>query len=116
MPVNIPTRTPKLSSSRSCTANSSGVAVQDTGPGIPAGKAENMFEKFTRGERESATVGVGLGLAICKAIVEAHGGKIRADESYRDGASIEFTLPLGDPPKISLPEHDEPLANYPSHD
>ncbi len=92
------------------------VAVQDIGPGIPAGNAKNMFEKFTRGERESATVGVGLGLAICKAIVEAHGGEIRADESYRGGASIEFTLPLGDPPKISLPEHDEPLAHHPSHD
>ena len=80
------------------------VSVQDTGPGIPAGKSQLIFEKFTRGERESATSGVGLGLAICKAIVEAHGGQIRADDAYAGGACLVFTLPLGQPPLASPPE------------
>ena len=48
----------------------------DDGPGVRAGQEEAIFEKFARGTRESAVAGVGLGLAICKAIVEAHGGTI----------------------------------------
>src|ERR1700722_16434994 len=45
------------------------VSVADDGPGLPAGREEAVFQKFTRGERESATPGVGLGLAICRAII-----------------------------------------------
>ncbi|MFS2021066.1 DUF4118 domain-containing protein, partial [Massilia sp. CT11-108] len=48
------------------------VAVTDDGPGLPPDQEEAVFEKFTRGERESAKPGVGLGLAICRAIVGAH--------------------------------------------
>ncbi|WP_317204671.1 two-component system sensor histidine kinase KdpD [Janthinobacterium sp.] len=81
------------------------VTVYDDGPGLPAGREEAIFEKFTRGERESAKPGVGLGLAICRAIVEAHGGKIRAGQSPEHGAAIVFTLPLGTPP--AMPELDE---------
>jgi len=81
------------------------VSVYDNGPGLPVGKEEAIFEKFTRGERESATPGVGLGLAICRAIVEAHGGSIRAGHSPDGGASIIFTLPLGTPPV--MPDADE---------
>lgn len=76
------------------------VAVRDNGPGLPAGQEEVIFEKFTRGERESATPGIGLGLAICRAIVEAHHGSIRAGHAPEGGASIVFTLPLGTPPAI----------------
>lgn len=76
------------------------IAVNDNGPGLPVGKEEIIFEKFTRGERESATPGIGLGLAICRAIIEAHGGKIRARQALGGGASILFTLPLGNPPVI----------------
>jgi two-component system sensor histidine kinase KdpD len=76
------------------------VTVSDTGPGLPAGREEAIFEKFTRGDRESATPGVGLGLAICRAIVEAHGGTIRAEASRSGGAAFIFTLPLGTPPAI----------------
>jgi len=76
------------------------VAVYDNGPGLPAGQEDAIFEKFTRGERESATPGVGLGLAICRAIVEAHHGGIRAAHSPEGGASIQFTLPLGTPPAM----------------
>ncbi len=74
------------------------VSVSDEGPGIPAGQEEAMFEKFVRGEAESATPGVGLGLAICRAIVEAHGGTIRAEKGRARGARFTFTLPLGTPP------------------
>ncbi|HJV75446.1 MAG TPA: two-component system sensor histidine kinase KdpD [Noviherbaspirillum sp.] len=86
--------------------------VYDNGPGLPPGQEEAIFEKFTRGERESATPGVGLGLAICRAIVEAHDGKIVAGQSPEGGASIEFTLPLGVPPSMpDLDESDMPLES-----
>ena len=78
--------------------------VYDNGPGLPAGWEDAVFEKFTRGERESAISGVGLGLAICRAIVEAHHGNIRADHSPEGGACILFTIPLGTPP--ALPDLD----------
>jgi two-component system sensor histidine kinase KdpD len=81
------------------------VAVSDNGPGLPPGQEEVIFEKFTRGERESATPGVGLGLAICRAIVEAHQGTIRGGHAPQGGAAIIFTLPLGTPP--AMPDLDE---------
>jgi two-component system sensor histidine kinase KdpD len=83
------------------------IAVADNGPGLPHGQEEALFEKFARGERESAKPGVGLGLAICRAIVEAHGGAIRAGNRPHGGAAFVFTLPLGTPP--SLPALDDEL-------
>ena len=74
------------------------VSVTDEGPGIPPGQEEAIFEKFVRGEAESSTPGVGLGLAISRAIVEAHGGTIRAQMGRARGARFTFTLPLGAPP------------------
>lgn len=75
------------------------VMVYDNGPGLPRGREEAIFEKFTRGEKESAKPGVGLGLAICRAIVEAHGGTIAAAQSPLGGAAVVFTLPVGTPPQ-----------------
>jgi two-component system sensor histidine kinase KdpD len=75
------------------------VMVYDDGPGLPPGRELAIFEKFTRGEKESSKPGVGLGLAICRAIVEAHGGTIAADQSPLGGAAVAFTLPLGTPPQ-----------------
>ena len=74
------------------------VTVYDNGPGLPHGKEDALFEKFTRGERESAKPGVGLGLAICRAIVEAHGGTIKACASPEGGAGFVIALPRGTPP------------------
>lgn len=74
------------------------LTVADDGPGIPAGREEAMFDKFVRGERESAKPGVGLGLAICRAIVAAHGGRIEAGRSSMGGAQFTIWLPLGQPP------------------
>jgi len=78
------------------------VAVIDAGPGVPAGHERRIFEKFARGERESATPGVGLGLAVCEAIVHAHRGRIWVAPApgQPQGARFAFTLPLGDPPAI----------------
>ncbi|WP_293503424.1 DUF4118 domain-containing protein [Roseateles sp.] len=74
------------------------IDVSDAGPGFPAGREAQLFDKFERGERESATPGVGLGLAICKAIVDAHGGRITAHNVAGGGACVRMELPLGQPP------------------
>jgi two-component system sensor histidine kinase KdpD len=78
--------------------------VEDDGPGLPRGKEEAIFEKFTRGEKESATPGVGLGLTICRAIVAAHHGSIRAEPRVGGGARFVFVLPLGTPPTLDISE------------
>jgi two-component system sensor histidine kinase KdpD len=77
------------------------VSVSDNGPGLPVGREEAVFQKFTRGERESATPGVGLGLTICRAIIESHQGKIVATNRPGGGARFTFTLPLGHPPSAA---------------
>ena len=78
------------------------VGVRDHGPGVAKGQQEAIFEKFTRGNAESATPGVGLGLAICRAIVEAHRGRIWVEPTHPRGATFTFSLPLGTPPAIDL--------------
>jgi len=83
------------------------LSVSDNGPGLPPGREEQLFEKFTRGERESAKPGVGLGLAICRAIVEAHAGTIRAGAAPLGGAAFVVTLPRGTPPAPPMENLDE---------
>ncbi len=83
------------------------VSVADDGPGLPVGREEEVFQKFTRGERESSTPGVGLGLAICRAIVEAHHGTITGTNRPGGGAVFTFSLPVGTPPVIELDEGAE---------
>ncbi|MGJ9416516.1 two-component system sensor histidine kinase KdpD [Massilia sp. CMS3.1] len=80
------------------------LTVADNGPGVAPGREEEMFEKFTRGEREAARSGVGLGLAICRAIVEAHGGTIGYVRSSLGGAAFVIALPLGQPPTAFEPD------------
>ena len=81
------------------------ISVADCGPGIPKGQEERLFEKFYRGQREGAQSGVGLGLTICRAIVEAHGGYIRAKNRVSGGALFWFVLPLEQsPPQVELEE------------
>ncbi len=74
------------------------VFIDDHGPGLPRGREEAIFEKFERGRRESATPGVGLGLAISRAIMQAHGGTIRGETRKEGGARFIITLPRGKPP------------------
>ena len=84
------------------------ISVADTGPGVRPGQETAIFEKFTRGTRESAVAGVGLGLAICKAIVEAHGGTIVVANRAGGGADFSFTLPLGTAPALDAAVADAP--------
>ena len=67
--------------------------VDDDGPGLPAGDPARLFEKFQRGHEEGSVIGVGLGLAICQAIVRAHGGQIEAERREEGGARFILTLP-----------------------
>lgn len=79
--------------------------VWDNGPGIPPGQQTAIFEKFARGTKESAIPGVGLGLAICQAIVEVHGGTISAHNRPQGGALFRVTLARETPPQLDeLPE------------
>ena len=80
------------------------LAVRDHGPGLPPqlrGREAELFDKFTRGTTESATPGVGLGLAICKAIVDAHKGQIVAANALDGGAEFTLTLPRRPAPDLS---------------
>ena len=76
------------------------VVLTDRGPGIPDGKEKQLFEKFYRVRNEAAQSGVGLGLAICRAIVEAHGGTINAKNRPGGGAVFTFMVPV---------EHQPPM-------
>jgi two-component system sensor histidine kinase KdpD len=88
------------------------VTVDDHGPGLPNGREEAIFQMFERGRKESATSGVGLGLAICRAIVEAHGGTIRGETKAEGGARFAFELPRGAPPRLDqLEDNKESQAN-----
>ncbi|MEX3981176.1 DUF4118 domain-containing protein [Paraburkholderia sp. EG287A] len=87
------------------------VEVRDSGPGLPAGMETRVFDKFTRGEKESALPGMGLGLAISRAIVEAHGGRIGASNRTDMngnvlGACFWFMLPADETPpaETEVPE------------
>ena len=86
------------------------ITVADTGAGIRAGQEAAIFEKFTRGARESAVAGVGLGLAICKAIVEAHGGTIAVENVEGGGAAFTFSLPLGTAPTLDAAGGEAPAT------
>jgi two-component system sensor histidine kinase KdpD len=80
-----------------------GIEVADEGPGLKPGDEERVFEKFYRGS--SAPHGFGLGLAICRAIVTAHGGRIWAENRAPRGVAFRFTLPIqGTPPPPPVSE------------
>jgi two-component system sensor histidine kinase KdpD len=82
------------------------LAVADHGLGIPIDSREHIFEKFQRGPRAEARGGVGLGLAICRAVLTAHGGRIWVEEHLGGGAAFKLVFPLGgEPPEPgTLPE------------
>jgi two-component system sensor histidine kinase KdpD len=76
------------------------IAVSDRGPGVRSEEAERLFDKFVRGPQQGVA-GAGLGLAICRGIVEAHGGHIHAEERNGGGASFIIELPIeGEPPVV----------------
>lgn len=83
------------------------IEVSDRGPGLPPGAEARVFEKFYRASREGVR-GAGLGLAICKGIVAAHGGAISAAHRPGGGASFRVTLPrTGEAPHMPIELDDE---------
>jgi two-component system sensor histidine kinase KdpD len=77
------------------------VEVGDRGAGLPPGAEKRVFEKFFRAARGDGRRGIGLGLAICRGIVEAHDGRISAANRPGGGALFTFTLPKnGNPPTV----------------
>ena len=70
------------------------VSVEDFGPGLKDEDIDRVFEKFYRGQREGSVAGVGLGLAICRAIVTLHGGHIWAEANPHGGTIFQFTIPV----------------------
>ncbi len=82
---------------RTTRATPGGSRVTDNGIGIPAEFAEKVFVIFQRLHGRDAYGGTGIGLAMCKKIVEHHGGRIWIDTEYTDGTRICFTLPASSP-------------------
>ena len=74
------------------------ISVNDTGPGLPLGKADQIFDAFFTTKPQ----GSGMGLAICKSIVESQGGRIWANGDGGRGATFHFTLPAA-PAEINSP-------------
>ncbi len=91
------------------TATEAILEVADRGPGIPAGSEERVFEKFWQAPTTARTpVGVGLGLPICRGIVEAHGGKISASPRAGGGTVFRIVLPVeGLPPAVPAERREE---------
>jgi two-component system sensor histidine kinase KdpD len=89
------------------------ISVSDRGAGFAAGIAAHAFDKFTRGDNESSTPGVGLGLAICRAIVEAHGGRIWIETGVQGGC-VCFNLPLEPQPQLPPDEESNDIQD-PNH-
>lgn len=78
------------------------IGVSDCGTGVPSGHELSIFDKFVRANKCADIPGLGLGLAICRTIVEAHGGRIWVENLPAGGADFAFTLPRGNPPYIEL--------------
>ncbi len=72
------------------------VRVRDTGPGIPAAEAANVFDRFYQTAGGRSRGGTGLGLAFCKLAIELHGGTIRVANPGEPGATVELTLPAAE--------------------
>ena len=78
-----------------CESGEAVVTVTDSGPGIPETELPRLFDPFVRAaQRKGGPGGVGLGLAIARGLVEAHGGRITAENRAEGGATFKFTLPL----------------------
>jgi two-component system sensor histidine kinase KdpD len=77
------------------------IEVADRGPGLPPDDLSRLFEKFYQAVNSQNRTGAGLGLAICRGIVQLHGGTIEANNRPGGGASFRFTLPIeGEPPAM----------------
>ena len=82
------------------------IEIADRGPGIPALEEEAIFSKFTRSTQ--TRMGTGIGLSICRVIVEAHGGRIWAENRPGGGAVFKFVIPIEGTPPSMIPEKELP--------
>ena len=80
------------------------IDIGDRGPGIPVQEEETIFSKFTRSTH--TRMGAGIGLSICRAIIEAHGGRIWAENRPGGGAAFKFILPIEGTPPVLIPEKE----------
>ncbi len=92
------------------------IEVADRGPGLPPGQEGSVFEKFFRVRREGGPGGVGLGLSICRGLVEAHGGTITAANREGGGAVFRIALPQEGEPPVIPPERDEDEPGRPGRE
>ncbi len=95
----------------SATARNSQVIIEvaDRGPGLAAGEESRVFDKFFRGSAAGNQRGAGLGLAICRSIVEVHGGRMSAENRAGGGAVFRFTIPVEGSPPV-MPSETPPSA------
>ena len=75
-------------------------SVEDYGDGLAPADVERVFDKFYRAKTEGSTGGVGLGLAICRAIVRLHGGRAWAELLDGGVTAFRFVLPIEDAPGV----------------
>jgi signal transduction histidine kinase len=69
--------------------------VRDAGPGIPPDELPRIWDRLFRGDASRAERGLGLGLSLVKAVVEAHGGKVSVESQPGQGSAFTVSLPLG---------------------
>jgi two-component system sensor histidine kinase KdpD len=96
------------------TADAVTVEVADRGPGLPPGEEQHIFDKFYRVPRLTQPGGSGLGLTISRGLVEAHGGRMWADNRPGGGLAVRFTLPLTGTPPAVVPEEDMTADHLPA--
>lgn len=87
------------------------ISVVDTGPGIPENKIPDLFENFWQA-RKTADQGAGVGLAVVKTIVEAHGGAVKVDSHSGHGSTFTFSLPRRRPVGAHLKKPAAPVVRY----
>lgn len=102
----------RIETSVVCRGGEAVITITDTGPGIPDGQLDWVFDKFARvGPTRGTTPNFGLGLPIVRAIAEAHAGQVTAGRSPDGGTAVTFTLPLCQPP----PGHPSTVGQLTRH-
>ena len=77
------------------------ISVRDRGPGVPTEDAERIFDPFFRSESSGGVKGMGIGLAVCKRLIEAYGGRVWLTPHDGGGSDFSFSLPLLSQPQVA---------------
>ena len=102
-PISISARRIRVTTAQGSGPEMVRIDVSDEGMGIPVSEREVVFEAFQQVVEHSKNKGAGLGLAICRGLIEAHGGRIWIEDRGGPGTMVAFTLPVA-PPTISTDE------------